>query len=57
MPPLTNTPQLFPTSSSAYGYNSPARVLDEDLVAMLGGKRGIPTKGIPSYAYEHQVIK
>ena len=51
MPPLTNTPQLFPTSSSAYGYNSPARVLDEDLVAMLGGKRGIPTKGIPSYAY------
>ena len=50
MPPLTN-PQLFPTSSSAYGYNSPARVLDKDLVAMLGGGKGIPTKGIPSFAY------
>ena len=51
MPPLTNNAQLFPTSSSAYGYNSPARVLDKDLVAMLGGGKGIPTKGIPSFAY------
>jgi len=39
MPPLTNNAQLFPTSSSAYGYNSPARVLDKDLVAMLGDSR------------------
>ena len=51
MPPLTNNPQLFPKSSSAYGYNSPARVLDNDLITMLGGGKGIPTKGIPSFAY------
>jgi len=55
MPPLTN-PQLFPKSSSAYGYKSPSRrnVLSSDIVGMLqrdprGGAK-IPTSGLPSYA-------
>ena len=56
MPPLTN-PQLFPKSSSAYGYKSPSRrnVLSSDIVGLLQrdprGSAKIPTKGLPSYAY------
>ncbi len=56
MPPLTN-PQLFPKSSSAYGYRSPSRrnVLSSDIVGLLQrdprGSAKIPTSGLPSYAY------
>ena len=56
MSPLTS-PQLFPKSSSAYGYRSPSRrnVLTSDIVGLLQrdprGSVKIPTSGLPSYAY------